>query len=76
MKLTLTKCLYALALAISSITLLMLWVVAPALAEPESHELAYQPNSARAAARDAFACPGMHAEWLDDKTVQCFKEKP
>ena len=23
--------------------------------------------------RDEFACPGMHAEWLDDKTVQCLK---
>lgn len=27
-------------------------------------------------ARDAFACPGMHAEWLDAQTVQCLKEKP
>ena len=26
--------------------------------------------------RDEFACPGMHAEWLDDKTVQCLKELP
>ena len=26
-------------------------------------------------AKDAFACPGMHAEWLDDKTVQCLKEE-
>lgn len=26
--------------------------------------------------RDDFACPGMHAEWLDDKTVQCLKELP
>ena len=26
--------------------------------------------------RDEFACPGMHAEWLDDKTVQCLKERP
>ena len=22
------------------------------------------------------ACPGMHAAWLDDTTVQCLKEKP
>ena len=26
--------------------------------------------------RDEFACPGMHAEWLDEQTVQCLKEKP
>lgn len=24
--------------------------------------------------RDEFACPGMHAEWLDEKTVHCLKE--
>ena len=37
------------------------------------------PSTARAvhmAARDAFACPGMHAEWLDEKTVQCLKVLP
>lgn len=28
------------------------------------------------AARDAFACPGMTAVWLDEVTVQCLKEKP
>ena len=27
-------------------------------------------------ARDAFACPGMTAVWLDEVTVQCLKEKP
>ncbi len=26
--------------------------------------------------RDEFACPGMHAEWLDEKTVQCLKVLP
>ena len=26
--------------------------------------------------RDEFACPGMHAEWIDDRTVQCLKERP
>ncbi|TYK73604.1 hypothetical protein SR914_24930 [Comamonas testosteroni] len=24
--------------------------------------------------RDDFACPGAHAEWLEDRTVQCLKE--
>lgn len=27
------------------------------------------------AAAGVWLCPGMHAEWLDDKTVQCLKEK-
>ena len=26
--------------------------------------------------RDEFACPGMPAEWIDDRTVQCLKERP
>lgn len=26
--------------------------------------------------RDAFVCPGMHAEWIDASTVQCLKERP
>ncbi|KOC21166.1 hypothetical protein GL58_10765 [Comamonas testosteroni] len=25
--------------------------------------------------RDEFACPGMHAEWLDERTVHCLKER-
>lgn len=28
------------------------------------------------AAAGAWACPGMTAVWLDEKTVQCLKEKP
>lgn len=28
------------------------------------------------AAAGAWLCPGMHASWIDDKTVQCLKEKP
>lgn len=28
------------------------------------------------AAAGAWACPGMHAEWLSDTEVQCLKEKP
>lgn len=31
---------------------------------------------AKRAAAGALACPGMAAVWLDDKTVQCLKEKP
>ena len=27
------------------------------------------------AAAGSWICPGMHAEWIDDKTVQCLKER-
>lgn len=30
---------------------------------------------AKRAAAGAWACHGMHAEWLDESTVQCLKEK-
>lgn len=39
----------------------------------------YEPVSmadAKRAAAGAWACPGMHASWIDDKTVHCLKEKP
>lgn len=26
--------------------------------------------------RNEFMCPGIHAQWLDDRTLQCLKEKP
>jgi len=71
-----TKALIAIALAACSVVLLMLWVTGPAQADSEPTE---SPPTARAvhmAARDAFACPGMHALWLDSKTVQCLKERP
>lgn len=31
---------------------------------------------AKRAAAGAWACPGMTVVWIDDKTVQCLKEKP
>ena len=37
---------------------------------------AYEPQTITQSLRDEFACPGMHAEWLDDRTVQCLKELP
>ena len=37
---------------------------------------AVEPQTIAQSLRDEFACPGMHAEWLDDKTVQCLKELP
>lgn len=71
-----SKHLGAIALASCSVILMLLWVTGPAQADDEPTE---SPSTARAvhmAARDAFACPGMHAEWLDDKTVECLKERP
>lgn len=35
---------------------------------------AVQLADAKRAAAGAWACPGMHAEWLEEKTVQCLKE--
>ena len=71
-----TKALYAITLAILSVTLLLLWVTGPAQADTEPNEPPAPLGGTRMAARDAFACPGMHAEWLDEKMVQCLKEKP
>lgn len=34
------------------------------------------PAELRAAARDAKACPGMYANWIDSQTVECLKERP
>lgn len=31
---------------------------------------------AKRAAAGAWACHGMHAEWISDKEVMCLKEKP
>ena len=70
-----TKAFYALALAILSVTLLLLWVTSRAQAGEEPSKLPAPAGAVRMTARDAFACPGMHAEWLDDKTVQCLREK-
>ena len=71
-----TKAFYAIALAIFSVTLLLLWGTSPAQADTEPGQPPAVSGAIRMAARDAFACPGMHAEWLDEKTVQCLKEKP
>lgn len=67
------KALIAIALAIGSVVLLLLWVTSPAQAEEETSEPPSPAGTVRMAARDAFVCPGMHAEWLDEKTVQCLK---
>ena len=44
------------------------------LASPDAQ--ADEPATLTKSLRDEFACPGMHAEWLDAKTVECLKEAP
>ncbi|UUC95565.1 hypothetical protein [Comamonas sp. C11] len=63
-----TKLLEALILIVA-ICLGLTW-----LAVPDAQ--ADEPQTIAQNLRDEFACPGMHAEWLDEKTVQCLKEKP
>lgn len=63
-----TKLLEALILIVA-ICLGLAW-----LAVPDAQ--ADEPSTIAQNLRDEFACPGMHAEWLDSKTVQCFKESP
>ena len=63
-----TKLLEALIL-IAAICMGLAW-----LAVPDAQ--ADEPQTIVRNLRDEFACPGMHAEWLDDKTVQCLKELP
>lgn len=35
-----------------------------------------EPSFPIKAMRNEFLCPGIHAQWLDDRTLQCLKEKP
>lgn len=56
-------------LVIVGTLLLAAWLSAP-------DAQADAPQTITQSLRDEFACPGMHAEWLDDKTVQCLKERP
>ena len=54
---------------VASISMGLLWLAStPAQAD--------EPFPPVKSLRDEFACPGMHAEWLDEKTVQCLKERP
>ena len=54
---------------VAAIALAALWLATPSAQADE-------PKTLTKSVRDEFACPGMHAEWLDDKTVQCLKEAP
>lgn len=42
----------------------------------EAQERGVSAADLQRAAANAWNCPGMHAEWLDEFTVQCLKEKP
>ncbi|MEN2388555.1 hypothetical protein [Comamonas sp. A7-5] len=44
------------------------------LAVPDAQ--ADEPSSPAKMPCDEFVCPGMHAEWLDEKTVRCLHEWP
>ena len=35
-----------------------------------------EPTAVPPAAVTALACPGMHAEWVAERMVQCLPEKP
>lgn len=52
-----------------AIALSALWRATPSAQADE-------PKTLTKSVRDEFACPGMHAEWLDAHTVQCLREKP
>ena len=54
---------------VAAIALGALWLATPSAQADE-------PKTLTKSVRDEFACPGMHAEWLDAQTVQCLKEAP
>lgn len=54
---------------VAAIALGALWLATPSAQADE-------PTTLTKSVRDEFACPGMHAEWLDAHTVQCLKEAP
>lgn len=56
-------------LVLAGVLLLAAWLSAP-------DAQADEPQAITKSLRDEFACPGMHAQWLDDKTVECLKERP
>ena len=56
-------------LVLAGALLLVAWLTTPDAQADEPQVITQNP-------RDEFACPGMHAEWLDEKTVQCLKEAP
>ena len=63
-----TKILESLVLIVA-ICLGLAWLASPSAQADE-------PSFPVTTLRDAFVCPGLHAEWLDDTTVQCLKEAP
>ncbi|GAO68658.1 MULTISPECIES: hypothetical protein [Comamonas] len=56
-------------LVIVGALLLVAWLAAPDV-QADAHQTITQ------SLRNEFACPGMYAQWIDDKTVQCLKVLP
>lgn len=54
---------------VAAIFMGVLWLATP-------NAQADEPTTLTKSVRDEFACPGMHAEWLDAHSVQCLREKP
>lgn len=54
---------------VAAIGMGVLWLATPSAQ-------ANEPTTLTKSVRDEFACPGMHAEWLDAHTVQCLREQP
>lgn len=63
-----SRWLYRTAMAVAACAAL---IVLTGCGKPEPVTLA----DAKRTAAGAWACPGMTAVWLDEKTVQCLKEK-
>lgn len=63
------KTIFDFLLVLVGVLLLAAWLSAP-------DAQADEPPARVKSLRDEFACPSMHAEWLDESTVQCLTEKP
>lgn len=55
-------------LVLVGVLLLAAWLSAP-------DAQADEPPARVKSLRDEFACPDIHAEWLDESTVQCLTKK-
>ena len=60
--------------ALLAVSTLSLYGCGSAEAQPASASIT--AADIKRAAAGAWHCPGMHAEWLDETTVQCLKESP
>lgn len=61
---------------ISALLVLLIALILSGCSGAEAQERGVSTADLQRAAANAWNCPGMHAEWLDEFTVQCLKEKP